>query len=142
MKSVLFKLSSEHGLQSDVFGRIDDVKIRIGFLLFGEEFHLIVETLIETFRFLSAMQAYCQVQKCRAQQLIAYFGQDSEPCGKCDVCAPVVLNDETLLTYLNQARTIADLMFHFACSKTTLEGLIRPHLLTEKIKFKAGKFYL
>jgi ATP-dependent DNA helicase RecQ len=91
---------------------------------------------------LSAMQTYCQVQKCRAQQLIAYFGQDSEPCGKCDVCAPVVLNDETLLTYLNQARTIADLMFHFACSKTTLEGLIRPHLLTEKIKFKAGKFYL
>jgi ATP-dependent DNA helicase RecQ len=91
---------------------------------------------------LSAMQTYCQEPLCRAQQLIAYFGQASAPCGKCDVCAPILLNDATLFAFLTEPRSITDLTFHFACSKTALEGLIRPHLLTEKIKFKAGKFYL
>ncbi|MFM7005731.1 MAG: ATP-dependent DNA helicase RecQ [Flavobacteriales bacterium] len=91
---------------------------------------------------LSAMQSYCQEPLCRAQQLIAYFGQASAPCGKCDICAPIILNDTSLFAYLTEPRSITDLTSHFACSKTALEGLIRPHLLTEKIKFNAGKFYL
>lgn len=91
---------------------------------------------------LQAMQAYCTATKCRSQQLIAYFGQEALPCGHCDVCQPLTLNDANLLAYLFEARSLQELQSHFFCSKAALEALIRPHLLTEKIKYSAGKFYL
>jgi ATP-dependent DNA helicase RecQ len=91
---------------------------------------------------LLAMQRYCQVPTCRAQQLISYFGQSITTCGQCDVCLPRTLDEKALLAFLNEPRSILDLEAHFLCAKTELEPLIRPHLLTEKIKFKAGKFYL
>jgi ATP-dependent DNA helicase RecQ len=91
---------------------------------------------------LQAMQAYCTATKCRSQQLIVYFGQEALPCGHCDVCQPLTLNDANLLAYLFEARSLQELQSHFFCSKAALEALIRPHLLTEKIKYSAGKFYL
>ena len=30
--------------------------------------------------------AYAQSQRCRMQDLLAYFGEKAEPCGKCDRC--------------------------------------------------------
>lgn len=30
--------------------------------------------------------AYATTARCRSQQLLAYFGEDSTPCGSCDVC--------------------------------------------------------
>ncbi len=91
---------------------------------------------------LAAMQRYCEAPLCRAQQLIAYFGQDIAPCGSCDVCKPSLLNEEALFAFLQEAQSIEALEAQFLCSRAQLELLIRPHLLTEKIKFKAGKFYL
>jgi ATP-dependent DNA helicase RecQ len=91
---------------------------------------------------LTAMQNYCQVPICRAQQLITYFGQQIAPCGQCDVCLPRTLDEGALLAFLSEPRSIAELEAHFLCAKAELEPMIRPHLLTEKIKFKAGKFYL
>jgi ATP-dependent DNA helicase RecQ len=91
---------------------------------------------------LSAMQQYCQTRICRAQQLITYFGQQITPCGTCDVCLPRTLSEEALFAFLQEAKSIDQLEAQFLCSKAELEPLIRPHLLTEKIKFKAGKFYL
>ena len=35
---------------------------------------------------LDAMLALCETVGCRRQNLLAYFGQDSEPCGNCDTC--------------------------------------------------------
>lgn len=35
---------------------------------------------------LDAMLALCETVACRRQNLLAYFGQDSEPCGNCDTC--------------------------------------------------------
>jgi ATP-dependent DNA helicase RecQ len=35
---------------------------------------------------LDAMLALCETVQCRRQQLLAYFGQDGEPCGNCDTC--------------------------------------------------------
>ena len=91
---------------------------------------------------LSAMQQYCQAPICRAQQLITYFGQQIAPCGTCDVCLPRTLTEDALFAFLQEAKSIDQLEAQFLCSKAELEPLIRPHLLTEKIKFKAGKFYL
>ncbi|MDO9398131.1 MAG: RecQ family ATP-dependent DNA helicase, partial [Herbiconiux sp.] len=36
---------------------------------------------------LDAMLALCETVQCRRSQLLAYFGQTSEPCGNCDTCA-------------------------------------------------------
>lgn len=35
---------------------------------------------------LDAMLALCETVSCRRVQLLAYFGQHSEPCGNCDTC--------------------------------------------------------
>ena len=35
---------------------------------------------------LDAMLSLCETVTCRRVQLLAYFGQDSEPCGNCDTC--------------------------------------------------------
>jgi ATP-dependent DNA helicase RecQ len=35
---------------------------------------------------LDAMLALCETVQCRRMQLLAYFGETSEPCGNCDTC--------------------------------------------------------
>ncbi|MEU8223152.1 DNA helicase RecQ [Kribbella sp. NPDC048915] len=35
---------------------------------------------------LDAMLALCETVQCRRSQLLAYFGQQGEPCGNCDTC--------------------------------------------------------
>ncbi len=35
---------------------------------------------------LDALLAYCEAPECRRQPLLAYFGEDTEPCGHCDLC--------------------------------------------------------
>lgn len=35
---------------------------------------------------LDAMLALCETVQCRRQNLLAYFGQESKPCGNCDTC--------------------------------------------------------
>jgi len=35
---------------------------------------------------LDAMLGLCETVECRRVRLLAYFGQDSEPCGNCDTC--------------------------------------------------------
>ncbi len=35
---------------------------------------------------LDALVAYCEAPECRRQNLLVYFGEESLPCGNCDVC--------------------------------------------------------
>ena len=35
---------------------------------------------------LDAMLALCETVTCRRQQMLAYFGESSDPCGNCDTC--------------------------------------------------------
>ena len=35
---------------------------------------------------LSALVSLCESPRCRRQTLLAYFGENAEPCGHCDVC--------------------------------------------------------
>lgn len=36
---------------------------------------------------LNALIAFCEAPRCRRQTLLAYFGEEAEPCGNCDLCA-------------------------------------------------------
>ena len=43
---------------------------------------------------LDALIAYCEAPVCRRRALLSYFGEDSGPCGNCDVCTdPPLLED-------------------------------------------------
>ena len=43
---------------------------------------------------LDMLVSYCEATSCRRQTLLKYFGEDSEPCGNCDICDnPVELDD-------------------------------------------------
>lgn len=45
---------------------------------------------------LDALVAYCEAPECRRQNLLLYFGEESPPCGNCDVCLnPAHLADGT-----------------------------------------------
>jgi ATP-dependent DNA helicase RecQ len=35
---------------------------------------------------LNMLLAYCEASRCRRQLLLEYFGEQSEPCGNCDIC--------------------------------------------------------
>ncbi len=51
---------------------------------------------------LNVLLGYCEAARCRRQILLGYFGEESEPCGNCDVCrAPSALVDAT-----DDARTV------------------------------------
>jgi ATP-dependent DNA helicase RecQ len=48
-------------------------------------------------RRLSSLTCLCEATKCRRQILLAYFDEQSEPCGRCDVCrGEVALYDGTI----------------------------------------------
>jgi ATP-dependent DNA helicase RecQ len=50
---------------------------------------------------LTALLGYCESPACRRQVLLKYFGEESEPCGNCDVClTPAELTDGTKLARL------------------------------------------
>jgi ATP-dependent DNA helicase RecQ len=45
---------------------------------------------------LDALLAYCEAPECRRRMLLRYFGEEIEPCGRCDVCLdPVQTVDAT-----------------------------------------------
>ncbi len=49
-------------------------------------------------RRLDALVALCEAPRCRRQTLLAYFAEDTAPCGNCDLCLEgVELTDGTIL---------------------------------------------
>ena len=53
---------------------------------------------------LDALVAYCEAPECRRQNLLWYFGEESLPCGSCDVC----LNPSELIDASDEARWVLD----------------------------------
>ena len=86
---------------------------------------------------------------CRSQFMIAYFGQESTPCGKCDHCRSIVKEDhsaqeisELILEALHVPHTLEALKDNYKFIKQ--EQLIRVLnwlLQEERIFYSDGKYY-
>lgn len=91
-----------------------------------------------------SMVAFCENDLCRSAQLIAYFGQQSADCGKCDACRrkkpELICNDENLLNLLKEAKDWTELQTIFSGQQQALKSSIAKLLSEEKIKFSNGKF--
>ncbi len=62
---------------------LDDMRLRRLQIEEGESSE--ARKRIERQRF-NALVALCESPRCRRQTLLAYFGEQSEPCGRCDLC--------------------------------------------------------
>ena len=90
---------------------------------------------------------FIQLPICRSVQLLKYFGQESEPCGKCDVCKN---NSKTtyrtkelkdiLLPFLQNMQTLEDCIAKTNASSEQVKNALKELILEEKIEAFDGKF--
>ena len=75
-----------------VYG-LDDVRMRRQFIENDGEDN---DHKLREHKRLDSLLAYCEASQCRRAALLAYFGEQIEPCGNCDVCQnPPALVDGT-----------------------------------------------
>ena len=71
----------------------DDVRLRRQFISDDGSDH---DHQMREHKRLDALLSYCETSSCRRQVLLAYFGEDVEPCGNCDNCIdPPTMEDAT-----------------------------------------------
>ena len=90
---------------------------------------------------------FIQLPICRSVQLLKYFGQESEPCGKCDVCKNNSKTTyrtkelkEILLPFLQNMQTLEDCMDKTNASREQVKNALKELILEEKIEAFDGKF--
>ena len=92
------------------------------------------------------MIQFCQKNECRTQQVIAYFGQASDPCGTCDVCQknalPLDSIPRKILALLEKPMSLKELSVEIKLTEKETEELLRELLKNEIIIWMEGKFYL
>lgn len=84
---------------------------------------------------------------CRLVQLLTYFDQPVEKCGKCDVCQSEnqthfniqTLNQE-ILKFLSEPKEFDEILTHFKINSKTLIESLQHLLLEQKIKEADGVF--
>lgn len=96
---------------------------------------------------LEAALNFLTVDECRTVQLLRYFGQESQSCGKCDFC--LTANRKTyskeelkaiLLGYLKNMRTIEDCMDFTFATEDSIKALLKELVLEEKITVIDSKY--
>jgi ATP-dependent DNA helicase RecQ len=87
------------------------------------------------------------VNECRSVQLLRYFGQASQACGKCDVCREHNVTHyetkalkELLLDALTNMQTLDDLKEKSNASEEEIRSVLRELMLDEKVQSIDGKF--
>ena len=78
---------------------LDDIRMRRQFI---SEDGSDSEHQMREHRRLDALLGYCESSKCRRQVLMAYFGENADPCGNCDVC----LNPPELIDATEEAKAL------------------------------------
>jgi ATP-dependent DNA helicase RecQ len=90
---------------------------------------------------------FIELPICRSVQLLKYFGQESEPCGKCDVCKNNSKTTyrtkelkEILMPFLQNMQTIEDCTDKTNASSEQIKNALKELILEEKIEAFDGKF--
>ncbi|MEY3438235.1 MAG: hypothetical protein RL265_820 [Bacteroidota bacterium] len=90
---------------------------------------------------------FIELPICRSVQLLKYFGQESEPCGKCDVCKNNSKTTyrtkelkEILLPFLQNMQTLEDCIAKTNASSEQVKNALKELILEEKIEAFDGKF--
>ena len=96
-----------------------------------------------------AMRKYVESRQCRQQFIIEYFGQTSNPCGKCDICKENVLFSKhprlemEILDVVQTPKTMEEILLSFEEELTLkIKNLIRELLVAERISFSENKYSL
>jgi ATP-dependent DNA helicase RecQ len=96
---------------------------------------------------LNAMKEFVEREECRQVQLIRYFGQETAPCGKCDVCkrlnaleTPKDLTKQIMELFTKPLAQREILMqFHESLHEAVKEAL-KQLLIDEQIVFNSGRY--
>lgn len=96
-----------------------------------------------------AMRKYVESRQCRQQFIIEYFGQTSQPCGKCDICKENALFSKhprlemEILDVVQTPKTMEEILLFFEEELTLkIKNLIRELLVAERISFSENKYSL
>jgi ATP-dependent DNA helicase RecQ len=82
---------------------LDDIRMR---RLFIEQEESAPERKRREHKRLDALIAYCEAPECRRRMLLRYFGDESAPCGNCDVC----LDPVETLDGIKEARLVLEVV--------------------------------
>lgn len=95
----------------------------------------------------NAALSYLTTNECRSVQLIRYFGQETQKCGKCDVCRSEMTTTYTvselkriLPSILLQLNTFEDCLEKTNASEDVLKTALRELILDERIITIDGKY--
>ena len=96
---------------------------------------------------LNAMKEFVEREECRQVQLIRYFGQETAPCGKCDVCkrvnaleTPKDLSKQIMEMFTKPLAQREVLMqFHESLHEAVKDAL-KELLIDEQIVFNSGRY--
>jgi ATP-dependent DNA helicase RecQ len=80
---------------------LDDIRMRRVFI---EQEESAPERKRREHKRLDALIAYCEAPECRRRMLLRYFGDESAPCGNCDVC----LDPVETLDGIKEARLVLE----------------------------------
>ncbi|AEA45550.1 RecQ family ATP-dependent DNA helicase [Fluviicola taffensis] len=112
-----------------------------------EVYHFRKERALER---MNVMKAYIEGRHCRPQFIIAYFGQTSIPCGKCDYCLEQRLLEKhprlelELIELLEQKpMTLAEIVSQFDASfATKIKSILKELINQERVTFSEMYFSL
>ena len=97
---------------------------------------------------MEAVKEYLTICKCRSLQLIEYFGLESEPCGKCDVCIEKANKDAITLVEQQIVQLLSIEPKSYSQLKLAVDNrnfirlALRRLQLQEKIFFDGSNFHL
>jgi ATP-dependent DNA helicase RecQ len=87
---------------------------------------------------------FCEGEKCRAQLLISYFGQQTNECGKCDACLKKQknksLNEKELLDFLQKPTNIQEVKGYFRSDDDELNSILRKLVKEERVRYENGNY--
>lgn len=87
---------------------------------------------------------FVDTSECRAQFVINYFGQNSNPCGKCDTCLKksnqIRFNNDSLMEFIQTPKSLFEIYDHFQIDEIEAKIVLRKLFNEEIIRYDGEKF--